>query len=89
MPLGAPGQPNTSARGSPDASGPCCSECGSSSPLPRFQGVVSQIDYPGRKLFVGMTKDQIKSAPDYDEQMRPEDEAYYDKYASYYGRYGF
>jgi hypothetical protein len=52
-------------------------------------GVVSQIDYPGRKLFVGMTKDQIKSAPDYDEHMRPEDKAYYDKYASYYGRYGF
>jgi hypothetical protein len=52
-------------------------------------GVVSQIDYPGRNLFVSMTKDQIKDAPDYDEHMRPEDEAYYDKYATYYGRYGF
>jgi hypothetical protein len=52
-------------------------------------GVISEIDYPGRKLFVAMTKDQIKSAPDYDEHMRPEDDAYYDKYATYYGRYGF
>jgi hypothetical protein len=52
-------------------------------------GVISQIDYAGQHLFVAMTKDQIKSAPDYDEHMRPEDEAYYDKYASYYGRYGF
>jgi hypothetical protein len=52
-------------------------------------GVVSEIDYPGRKLFVSMTKDQIKNAPDYDEAMRPEDEAYFDKYATYYGRYGF
>jgi hypothetical protein len=52
-------------------------------------GVVTRVDRDDRKVFVSMTKDQIKDAPDYDENMTAEDEAYYDKYGSYYGRYGW
>jgi hypothetical protein len=48
-------------------------------------GVVQTVDHPDRKVFVGMTKDQIKSAPDYDEAMTTYDDAYYDKYSTYYG----
>ena len=52
-------------------------------------GVVTRVDHDGHNVFVSMTKDQIKDAPDYDEHMTTDDEAYYDKYASYYGRYGW
>jgi hypothetical protein len=52
-------------------------------------GVVDRIDHADRQIFVSMTKDQIKQAPDYDEAMTSYDDAYYDKYASYYGRYGW
>jgi hypothetical protein len=52
-------------------------------------GVVTGVDHDDRKVSVAMTKDQIKQAPDYDEHMTTDDEAYYDKYASYYGRYGW
>jgi hypothetical protein len=48
-------------------------------------GVVQSVDHDDRKVFVAMTKDQIKSAPDYDESMTTYDDAYYDKYSSYYG----
>jgi hypothetical protein len=48
-------------------------------------GVVQSIDHNDRRVYVGMTKDQIKSAPDYDESMTTYDDAYYDKYSSYYG----
>ena len=47
-------------------------------------GVVQSIDHSDRRVYVGMTKDQIKSAPDYDESMTTDDDAYYDKYSSYY-----
>ena len=36
---------------------------------------------------MSMTKDQIKNAPDYDEAMTSNDDAYYDKYGTYYGSY--
>jgi hypothetical protein len=52
-------------------------------------GVVGRIDHNDRKVHVSMTKDQIKQAPDFDESMTSYDEAYYDKYGSYYGRYGW
>jgi hypothetical protein len=50
-------------------------------------GLFTRVDHTNRKVFVSMTKDQIKQAPDYDEAMRKEDDAYYDKYSSYYGPY--
>ena len=50
-------------------------------------GLVTHADHTDRKVYVSMTKDQIKQAPDYDEAMTTDDEAYYDKYADYYGPY--
>src|SRR5438094_873523 len=52
-------------------------------------GVVTRVDHDDGKVYVAMTKDQIKQAPDYDEQMTVEDDAYYEKYSSYYGGYGW
>ena len=50
-------------------------------------GVVTRVDHADRKVYVSMTKDQIKNAPDYDEAMTVNDDAYYDKYGTYYGSY--
>ena len=50
-------------------------------------GVVTRVDHGDRKVYVSMTKDQIKQAPDYDDAMTVTDDAYYDKYSSYYGPY--
>jgi hypothetical protein len=52
-------------------------------------GVVTAVNADDRKVNVAMTKDEIKQAPDFDEHMTVDDDAYYDKYASYYGRYGW
>ena len=52
-------------------------------------GVVTRIDHADKTVYVAMTKDQIKNAPDYDDAMTTTDDAdaYYDKYSSYYGPY--
>ncbi len=50
-------------------------------------GLVTHADHTDRKVYVSMTKDQIKQAPDYDEAMTTDDDAYYDKYADYYSPY--
>jgi len=52
-------------------------------------GVVTRIDHDSRNVYVTMTKDQIKNAPDFDADARPDDEAYYDKFGGYYGEYGW
>ena len=52
-------------------------------------GVVTAVNADDRKVNVAMTKDEIKQAPDFDEHMTVDDDAYYDKYATYYGRYGW
>jgi hypothetical protein len=46
-------------------------------------GVVERLDSTDRKVFVRMTKDQIKSAPDFEEQHRTDREVY-DKYYDTY-----
>jgi hypothetical protein len=46
-------------------------------------GVIERVDDDGRKVFVSMTKDQIKSAPDYDAQDRDDR----DRYETYYGSF--
>jgi hypothetical protein len=46
-------------------------------------GVVDRIDDTDRKAYVRMTKDQIKSAPDFEEQHRG-DRDLYDKYYDTY-----
>jgi hypothetical protein len=45
-------------------------------------GVVTRVDPAERKVYVTMTKDQIKQAPDFDEAMTSDDDAYYDKCSS-------
>jgi hypothetical protein len=50
-------------------------------------GMATRVDRTNRRVYVSMTKDQIKQAPDYDEAMTIDDDAYYDKYSSYYGPY--
>jgi hypothetical protein len=50
-------------------------------------GMVTTVDRTDHKVYVSMTKDQIKNAPDYDEAMTRDDEAYYDKYGTYYSSY--
>jgi hypothetical protein len=47
--------------------------------------VVQRVDPDERKVFVAMTKEQIKDAPDYDEQRHRDDEqGHHDENASYY-----
>jgi len=52
-------------------------------------GVVNQVDHRDRKAYVAMTKDQIKSAPDYDETNTSYDDSYYESSADYYDPYGW
>jgi hypothetical protein len=52
-------------------------------------GVVERADHEDRKVFVAMTKDQIKSAPDYDDTETGYDDEYYDRSSSYYDPYGW
>jgi len=51
-------------------------------------GVLDRVDHDDRKVYVSMTKDQIKNAPDYDERRTGSDDSYYDKHAGYYSDYG-
>jgi hypothetical protein len=50
-------------------------------------GMVTRVDHAEEKVYVSMTKDQIKQAPDFDADMTDVDDPYYDKYSSYYGPY--
>ena len=51
-------------------------------------GVIQRIDDTNKKVFVSMTKDRVKSAPDFDELQRSTyDDKYYDTVDSYYGSY--
>jgi hypothetical protein len=50
-------------------------------------GMVSRVDQANHKVYVSMTKDQIKQAPDYDEAMTTDDDAYYEKYSDYFSGY--
>ena len=48
-------------------------------------GIVQRIDVNDEKVYIGMTKDEVKSAPDYDEQQR-DDQDQYDNYYEPFGR---
>ncbi len=55
-------------------------------------GVVKRIDYDNKKVYVNMTKDQVKDAPDIDETFdvsRSDADWDRDPYARYYGPYGW
>ncbi len=52
-------------------------------------GVVKAIDPDERKIFVAMTKDDIKRAPDYDATRHHDDErSYHDEVGGYYDPWG-
>ena len=48
-------------------------------------GVVQRIDVDDEKIYIGMTKNEVKSAPDYDEAQR-DDRNDYDSYYEPFGR---
>src|SRR5687768_1944229 len=45
---------------------------------------VTSVDHDARRVFVSLTKDQIKSAPDFDAMQRDRAD-YWDEHARYYG----
>jgi len=47
-------------------------------------GVVQRVDVNDEKVYIAMTKDEVKSAPDYDDQQRD----LQDQYDSYYEPFG-
>ena len=49
-------------------------------------GTIAQIDTKDEKVYVGRTKDEIKNAPEFDEDAYKEHN-YRDKLGSYYGDY--
>jgi hypothetical protein len=51
-------------------------------------GVVTDVNHDDETVAVAMTKDQIKSAPDFEDQ-RSYDERDYDSFGDYYGDYGW
>jgi hypothetical protein len=52
-------------------------------------GVVRAVDLDERKVFVDMTKDEIKGGPDYDHDHHRRDEpGYHDEVAGYYDPWG-
>jgi hypothetical protein len=50
-------------------------------------GVIDRIDIDNRKVFVDLSKDEVKNAPDFDEK-RFKEQSYRDDLGDYYGRYG-
>ena len=52
-------------------------------------GVVTALDPDERKVYVGMTKADVKKAPDYEHERHRDDErGYHDDERSYYERFG-
>jgi hypothetical protein len=51
-------------------------------------GVVERVDDADRKVYVRLSKDEIKAAPDFDEQHRGARDDYDTYYGSYYESYG-
>jgi hypothetical protein len=48
-------------------------------------GLVSRVDHNDKRVFISMSKDQIKSAPDYDDlERRYSDDDYDTTFGSYY-----
>ena len=52
-------------------------------------GVIRAVDVDEKKVFVAMTKDEIKGAPDYDHEHHRRDEpGYHDEVGRYYDPWG-
>jgi hypothetical protein len=48
-------------------------------------GMVDRVDLDTETVFVSRTKDEIKNAPEFDEEMLPQDERYRSRVGDYYG----
>jgi len=46
---------------------------------------VRSVDHDAGKVYVSLTKEQVKDAPDYEEMRRDDDNTYFDDYSEYYG----
>ncbi len=52
-------------------------------------GVVTNVDVDDKKVFISMTKDQVKNAPDFDHERHASDaRAHHDEQVEYYRPYG-
>jgi hypothetical protein len=52
-------------------------------------GVVTAFDPDAESIYVTMTKDEVKSAPDYDaDRHRADESSYHDAERGYYGQFG-
>jgi hypothetical protein len=51
-------------------------------------GVIVRIDAGGGRVFVGLTKDQVENAPEFDE-VRAREAAYREELGGYYSRFDF
>jgi hypothetical protein len=49
-------------------------------------GVVDRVDHDHRTVYVSMTKDEIKQAPDFDDTDQTYGDEYYDEVGGYYDR---
>jgi hypothetical protein len=49
-------------------------------------GLIKDIDPDAQTIFVNRTQDEIKNAPEYDEERHSRDPSYRDELGSYYGR---
>lgn len=49
-------------------------------------GTIERVDVENRKIFVGMTKDQIKNSPEFDPDRGWRDEEYRGRLGDYYGQ---
>jgi hypothetical protein len=52
-------------------------------------GVVTRVDHADERVYVSMTKDQIKSAPDFDDMKTSFEDRDYDEFGDYYRDYGW
>ncbi len=54
-------------------------------------GAVSGVDFENKKVMIGLTKDQVKDAPDFERERwdDPTDEIHRSNYNEYYGPHGW
>ncbi|MET8603138.1 PRC-barrel domain-containing protein [Streptomyces rubiginosohelvolus] len=50
-------------------------------------GTVKRIDTEGRKVYVDLTKEQVKDSPEFDRNHHTEDAAYHEQLSAYYTAY--
>ncbi|MEV1044328.1 PRC-barrel domain-containing protein [Streptomyces sp. NPDC049916] len=50
-------------------------------------GTVSRIDHDAEKVYVDLTKEQVKDSPEFDRHRQTEDPAYHEQLSAYYTAY--